>query len=110
AVPPWRALNVHPALLPYNRGATQNVWPLVDGTPAGTTLHVMEPEIDTGAIVAQRSVETFPSDTAATLYERLEEASFQLFVQTWPAIRDHEPWPQPGGGTSHRQSELASLD
>jgi methionyl-tRNA formyltransferase len=110
ALAQWRAVNLHPGLLPYNKGAAPNAWPLVDGTPAGTTLHVMEATIDTGAIFAQREVSVGAYDTAATLYERLESASHELFTEVWPGIRDLEPTPQAPGGTAHRLADLAQLD
>lgn len=104
------ALNLHPGLLPFNRGACPNVWPLVDGSPAGTTLHVMDAEIDTGPILAQREVPTFPEDTALTLYRRLEVASMHLLEECWPSIGSLEPRPQTPGGDFHRLADLASLD
>lgn len=110
ALPTWRPINLHPALLPFNAGVNTNVWPLVDHTPAGTTLHVMAREIDTGPIIAQREVATYPDDTGASLYARLMDASFELFVETWPAIATIEPTPMPPGGTRHRRAELATLD
>lgn len=106
-------LNLHPALLPYNRGAHPNVWSIIDRTPAGATLHYIDPGVDTGDIVAQAAVTVEPVDTAATLYARLEAASLDLLAATWPAIRagtiPRRPQPA-GGGTSHRVRDLASLD
>lgn len=109
-LPSWLPLNLHPGLLPWNAGANPNVWPLVDGTPAGTTLHVMTEVIDDGDIVAQRAVPTTPADTGETLYGRLMEASFELLTDVWPIIRDHERTPMPAGGSRHRSAELTSLD
>jgi methionyl-tRNA formyltransferase len=109
-VPSWLPINVHPGLLPYNAGANPNVWPLVDGSPAGTTIHVMSESIDAGPILMQRQVTVSPADTAASLYERLEEASFELLRDSWASIRTVELTPQPTGGTHHRQAELRSLD
>lgn len=109
-VPRWRALNLHPGLLPWNAGCHPNAWPLVDGSPAGTTLHVMEEGFDTGAIVAQEAVPTYPDDTAKSLYERLETASLLLVRRVWPAIETIAPVPQEGEGSYHRLSELFSLD
>ena len=109
-IPSWRALNLHPGLLPWNGGANPNVWPLVDGSPAGTTLQVMAEEIDAGDVLCQEPVEVRPDDTAETLYRRLEETSFELFRSAWPTVRDLEPTPQAGEGSYHRTSELASLD
>jgi methionyl-tRNA formyltransferase len=109
-VPSWRALNLHPSLLPWNRGAAPNVWPLVDGSPAGVSLHVMVPAIDAGDVVAQDEVEVRPDDTAETLYRRLEAAGLALVERVWPSVRDVEPVPQQGEGTTHRVADLASLD
>ncbi|MCC6227350.1 MAG: formyl transferase [Microthrixaceae bacterium] len=106
----WAAVNLHPGLLPYNAGANPNVWPLVDGTPAGTTLHLMTSSLDAGDILAQARVAHSPDDTGLTLYRRLMEASFDLFTDTWPSIRTIVPTPQVGPGTFHRSDELKSLD
>src|SRR5215204_5347537 len=35
---PRGVINLHPSFLPFNRGAYPNVWPILDGTPAGATL------------------------------------------------------------------------
>jgi len=89
-VPSEGCLNLHPALLPYNRGANPNVWSIVEGTPAGVTLHYMDPGIDTGAVVAQREVKTDFADSGKDLYERLEDAQVALFGETWPAVEAGE--------------------
>jgi len=109
-LPRWRALNLHPGLLPWNAGCYPNVWPLVDGSPAGTTLHVMEEGFDTGAVMAQEIVPTYPDDTARSLYERLETASLLLVRRVWPRIEAVTPVPQEGEGSYHRLSALSSLD
>lgn len=99
-LPSEGALNLHPSYLPHNRGKSPNVWPIVEGTPAGVTLHRMDAEFDTGAIVAQRRVETEFSDTGKQLHERLEDAQFELFVDTWPEIES-------GGVNETPQDETA---
>ena len=109
AVPAWRSVNLHPGLLPFNGGANPNIWPLVDGTPAGTTLHVMSEAIDAGELLAQQEVATRPDDTGASLYERLLDASWDLFVSEWPTITDRTPTPQAPGGTYHRVADRAAL-
>jgi len=114
--PDWLALgrrppvNLHPGYLPWNRGADPGVWPIVDGSPAGTTLHVMSPGVDEGPILLQRQVEATSADTAATLYERLMTASWELFVEGWPRLDELQPIPQPAGGSSHSRRDLRTLD
>lgn len=110
AVPRWRALNLHPSLLPWNRGSAPNAWPLVDGSPAGVSLHVMEPTIDSGDVLVQHEVPTYPDDTAFSLYRRLEGAALAMFRETWPGVRERSPIRQTGEGSSHRMRDLASLD
>lgn len=105
-------INVHPALLPYNRGSYPNVWSIVDGTPAGVTVHFIDEGVDTGDVIAQREVSVEPTDTGATLYRRLEEASWALFDETWAQLRSGNVprRPQPTGGTSHKMKDVVDID
>lgn len=106
-------INLHPAYLPYNRGQYPNVWSIVDGTPAGTTLHYIDPEIDTGDIIARRGVEVDPVDTGKTLYEKLERASLELFKETWPAIASgtvSRVEQRKEEGTYHRTDDVGQID
>jgi methionyl-tRNA formyltransferase len=84
---PLGCINIHPAYLPYNRGANPNVWSIVDGTPAGVTIHYMDTRVDTGDIVSQMKVPVQTIDTGESLYHRLEQASVALFKEIWPDIR-----------------------
>jgi methionyl-tRNA formyltransferase len=110
---PAGCINVHPALLPYNRGAFPNVWSIVDGTPAGATVHYIDAGIDTGDIIAQREVPVSPTDTGESLYRKLEHACVELFTDTWPLIRSGQN-PRlvqaPEAGTVHRLRDVERLD
>jgi methionyl-tRNA formyltransferase len=109
---PLGCLNLHPGYLPYNRGAYPNVWSIVEGTPAGATLHHVDEGIDTGDIVAQRRIEVAPEDTGESLYRRLEEACLDLFRETWPLVRSGRAprVPQRGEGTFHRVRDVERID
>jgi len=112
AVPTEGCLNLHPAYLPYNRGANPNVWSIVEGTPAGATLHYMDEGIDTGDIITRREVETSFADTGKDLHERLEDAQVALFKDIWPKIvaEEVDPIPQDThAGTYHQTSEFEEL-
>jgi methionyl-tRNA formyltransferase len=110
-IPKRGCLNLHPAYLPYNRGANPNVWSIVEGTPAGVTLHWMDAGIDTGEIAARREVHTDFSDSGKDLYERLEDAQVALFVDVWPEIESGttRAVPQSEDGTYHEMSEFDEL-
>lgn len=111
-VPNEGCLNLHPAYLPYNRGANPNVWSIIEGTPAGVTLHYMDPGVDTGDIIARRKVKTSFSDNGKDIYERLEDAQVQLFQEVWPdviedgiSVTDQDK----DAGTYHRTSDFEKL-
>src|SRR5271168_1608353 len=84
---PKGCINLHPALLPHNRGRFPNIWSIVSKTPAGVTLHYIDPGIDTGDVIAQKEVPVEVTDTGETLYRRLEVEGFEMFKATWPLIR-----------------------
>ena len=109
---PAGCVNLHTSFLPYNRGAYPNVWPILDHTPAGASLHYMDHGIDTGDLVAQREIPVEPVDTAATLYDRLETCAFELFRDSWPLLRAGRAprVPQQGDGTCHRRRDLDQHD
>ena len=112
AIPTEGCLNLHPSLLPFNRGANPDVWSIVDDTPAGVTLHYMDPGVDTGNIIAQQTVEKNFSDTGKTLQNRLEDAQVELFQSAWPKVVTGEVESEPqeqNAGTYHRSDEFEEL-
>ncbi len=106
-------INIHPALLPYNRGIYPNSWSIIDGTPAGVTIHHINEGIDTGDIIAQKKVTVEPIDTGESLYRKLEVLSFELFKETWPYLRNGEIRRIPQSkneGTFHCMSDVREID
>jgi methionyl-tRNA formyltransferase len=111
-IPDLGVVNMHGAYLPYNRGANPNVWPIIDGTPAGVSLHYMTPELDGGPIIDRRTVEKQPSDTAKSLLDRIRREAIRQFKQLWPAVRDGtvETTPQSDeAGSYHSRAEFIDL-
>lgn len=119
-LPPWMlrrarrgTVNFHPALLPVNRGWFPHVHSLVDGSPSGVTLHAIDDGVDTGPIWVQREVPASPTDTAKSLYDRLQAAIIDMFADHWTDIRDGVLTPVPqdhARAIHHRKSEVGALD
>lgn len=108
-LPPRGWLNFHPSLLPYNRGKHPNFWTLVDETPAGVTLHWIDAGVDSGAVVAQATVDVSWLDTGETLYRRCQKRIVQLFEETFDDIvagRLTARPQSPTEGTFHHSREL----
>jgi methionyl-tRNA formyltransferase len=110
---PIGCINLHISFLPFNRGTYPNVWSIVDGTPAGVTLHYIDEGVDTGDIIAQTPVHVEPVDTGASLYRKLELAALELFKQQWPRIREGRSGRMPQSvleGTAHRARDVDQID
>lgn len=86
-IPEKGIVNLHPSLLPYNRGSHPYIWPIIQDTLAGVSIHYMNEEIDEGPIIDRRKVEKKPFDTAKTLHDRLMHEQFELFMKIWPDIK-----------------------
>lgn len=86
AIPSSGAINFHPGYLPYNRGMNPNVWPFIENTPAGVTIHYIDEGIDTGDIIAREKVKIFPTDTAGDIYDKTLIEIVELFKKIWPNI------------------------
>jgi methionyl-tRNA formyltransferase len=113
AIPKRGCINFHLSYLPYNRGKKPNVWPFIDGTPAGVTLHFIDESIDTGPIIARSKVEIESIDTAKSLYEKLINTINNLFKSSWPKIKidDFEVISQEDlDSTFHYDKEFDRLD
>lgn len=89
-LPRWGWVNLHRSYLPYNRGLDPLQWAMVEGTPAGVTLHRMTEGIDAGPIIAQVEVPVHPTDTGHTLGARADAAALGLLRDAWPRLRRGE--------------------
>lgn len=110
-LPKIGTLNLHPALLPYNRGWNTPSWVIVDGTPAGATLHWVDENLDAGDIALQRKVPLQPDDTADRLYQRLLQAEFELMREAIPLLHERRlpRRPQETGGSFHMKKDLDGI-
>jgi methionyl-tRNA formyltransferase len=102
-------LNLHPSLLPENRGKDYNFWNLVEGAPYGVTIHWVDAGVDSGDIAFQAPLETSWEDTGETLYHRAQDALVALLDRHLDAIVQGAIPRRPQGvprGPTHRRSEL----
>lgn len=83
-----RCINIHPGYNPYNRGMFPHVWSIINGLPAGVTIHEMDEKIDNGAILARQRVFLTQYDTSETLYKRVIDAEIGLLMSALGDILD----------------------
>lgn len=73
-----RCVNVHPGLNPYNRGWFPQVFSIINGLPAGATIHEIDNELDHGPIIVQKEVKIESYDTSLTAYKKVQIAEIEL--------------------------------
>ncbi len=75
-----RILNIHPALLPSFRGMDAFSQALAYGVKwTGTTVHIVDEDVDHGPIVYQRPVRILESDTHDSLKARIQRAEYKAY-------------------------------
>lgn len=76
------AYGVHPSLLPRWRGPDPYFWSILAGDrETGVSLHRLEREYDTGAVLAQRRLAIEPRENAWSLARRLDRLGLPLLVE-----------------------------
>jgi len=79
---PQRILNIHPSLLPAFPGLDAQRQALEYGvTVAGCTVHLVDEELDHGAIILQKTVPVFPQDDERALSARILEQEHIAYTQ-----------------------------
>ena len=86
---PQRIVNIHPSLLPSFPGLEAWRQALEYGVKVtGCTVHLADPGVDTGPILAQQTVPILDDDTPAALHERIQTAERDLYPATIAAFAE----------------------
>ena len=82
-IPRFGCLNVHPSLLPANRGPEPIFWTFHEGSAqTGVTIHLIDEGLDAGAIVAQEAIEIPDGISYSDLEEQTAKLGGTLLVQS----------------------------
>jgi methionyl-tRNA formyltransferase len=105
-MPRLGCINIHASLLPRWRGAAPIQRALLAGdSSTGITIMRMEAGLDTGPMLAARSIDIGARDTAKTLHDALAILGAELIVETLDALhagRSHEI-AQPAAGVTYAE-------
>jgi len=80
-------INTHPSLLPFNRGKHYNFWAIVEESPFGVSIHMVEKGIDTGPVIAQKEIKYSWIDNGESLYFKAQIEMIKLFKKMYPDFR-----------------------
>jgi methionyl-tRNA formyltransferase len=116
SVPRFGCLNLHASLLPRWRGAAPIQRAIEAGdTETGITLMQMDKGLDTGPMLAKRSLIISADDTSQSLHDKLATIASELLLANLPMWPNTPPTPQsqPSDGAvyAHKlKSEEAAID
>ncbi len=104
-----RSLNIHASLLPRWRGAAP-VQRAIEAGDAETGVCIMRMErgLDTGPVVARRSVAIAADETAASLTEKLASLGAELICEVLGRPGELSCSPQPAEGVTYARKVLKS--
>ena len=103
-MPRYGCINIHASLLPRWRGAAPiNAAVLAGDEETGVTIMKMDVGLDTGPMLAMKSIRIKPDDTAGSLFEALSTLGADLLIETLPAYMEGTltPQPQPADGATY---------
>lgn len=89
---PLGVINIHPALLPKNRGTFPYFWALVNGDEeTGSTVHWIDEKFDTGHVIVQEKIIIDEKDTVTSLANRCAVLGADLMVKAIAMIQEKRP-------------------
>lgn len=103
-LPRFGCINVHASLLPRWRGAAPiNAAILHGDEETGVTIMRMDVGLDTGPMLAKRSIRLTRDDTAGSVFQSLSTLGADLLLETLPGYLSGKitPTPQPEAGATY---------
>ena len=103
-LPRFGCINVHGSLLPRWRGAAPIQAAILAGDKeTGITIMKMDPGVDTGPILSQRTLPIAPDETGGSLFVKMAPLGAQLLLETLPRYLSGEIVPelQPEAGITY---------
>lgn len=104
-------VNLHNSYLPFDRGASPNLWNILEGSPRGVSIHYVNAELDKGDLIAQQLVPLKLNTTLKSSYEQLDTAVKELFKELFPNYTYWESMRKVcrGRGSYHRENDFKRI-
>lgn len=83
-------LNMHPGLLPENRGLDNVKWAILDGIQQGVTTHLIDKWVDRGFMIDKKTIEVYEDDSLVDICFRLQNLEIKMMVEAIPKIEARE--------------------
>ncbi len=103
----YKAMNLHPSLLPAYRGTKSSVWAILNNEKeTGITFHYINEKIDDGNIILQKTIPINNDDTAYSLYNKLISLFILNFSSAFDMLINNTLGYEQAGKTTYYKREL----
>ncbi len=75
-------LNLHPGILPLNRGLDTHKWAILKNWAQGVTAHLIDEKVDAGKIICKKIIDVYEDDTLVDINYRLQSAELNLMMKS----------------------------
>lgn len=94
-------IGMHPTLLPKGRGRASIPWAILKKLPkTGVTMFKLDDGVDTGPIITQKTIPIENTETATTLYQKVNDCHIEIFKDVWPKLVANKIKPTPQNNSS----------
>jgi len=83
-------LNMHPGLLPENRGLDTIKWAILKDMKQGVSCHLISREIDRGSLLIRKEINVFEDDTLLDIFLRIQNTEQVLMVESLRMLENGE--------------------
>lgn len=81
-------LNIHPGILPGNRGLDNLKWSIINGLPIGATAHFIDHRIDMGRLILSKNIIPEPGESIRDIYIRQRNLEQDLLIKSMELIKE----------------------
>ncbi len=81
-------LNMHPGILPENRGLDNVKWAIINGHTQGVTTHLIDSKIDRGVMIEQETINIYHDDTLMDMHIRIQHLEQKLMISSIEKVKN----------------------
>ena len=83
-------INMHPGLLPENRGLDNLKWAILKKIPQGVTSHLIDSKIDKGSKILREKIKIYKDDSLVDLQLRIQNLEQDLMIKSLKKIKNED--------------------
>lgn len=83
-------INMHPGVLPENRGLDNLKWAILKNLPQGVTSHLIDEKIDRGLLLMRKEITVYKDDTLVDLHVRIQNLEQSMMIESLDFLKNRE--------------------